>query len=194
MTPFDHRHQRDVAREVAGPAPYDTAWLGGQARAYGVDVQQVAALYGAAKDGCQSCRQGLLEELGTDPGTVAALVFWACSMVMDTFNDLPEQMLERGDPGFCQLVRAYSNSTFRHGFEVRELSDLFEVSSRMTEPVLTGAARRAVEVLVADLGDDAVFGALADGYEDGEDQGQEYDTSVSFTGSEVTITMAPRSA
>ena len=65
----------------------------------------------------------------------------------------------------------------------------------MTVPVLMGAARRAVEVLVADLGDETVFGALAEGYEDGQgdqDQGQGYDTSVAFTGSEVTITMAPR--
>jgi hypothetical protein len=192
----DHRHYRDVARDLVGPAPYDRDWLGGQSRAYGVDVQEVARLYGAAKDGCQECRQALLEELGTDPATVAALVFWACSRVMDTFNDLPEPMLERGDWGFCQLVRAYSNSTFRHGFGARELSDLFEISSRMDQPALHGAAQRALDVLVADLGDSEVFGALADG-EDGQaaaDRGQLYDTTVAFTGSEVTITMAPRSA
>lgn len=51
-------------------------------------------------------------------------------------------------------MRAYSNNTFRHGFEARELKDLFEVGSRMSAPVLNGAARRAVEVLVADMGDD----------------------------------------
>ena len=152
-------------------------------------------MYGAAKDGCQGCCQALLEELAADPGTVAALVFWACSMVMDTFNDLPEAMLERGDAGFCQLVRAYSKSTFRHGFEVRELSDLFEVSSRMTASALLGAAHRAVEVLVADLSAPGAFGALAAGYEDGPaGEDQEYDTTVAFTGSEVTITMAPRGA
>ncbi|MHA6757088.1 hypothetical protein [Streptacidiphilus sp. PAMC 29251] len=65
----------------------------------------------------------------------------------------------------------------------------------MTAPVLTGAAERAVEVLVAELGDTDVFGALADADEDGRDGDDPvYDVTTSYTGSKVTITMAPRGA
>ncbi|TDU05132.1 hypothetical protein EDD99_3633 [Streptomyces sp. 846.5] len=67
----------------------------------------------------------------------------------------------------------------------------------MTALMLNSAAERAVRVLVADLSDGEVFGALADGCEDGQDghdQDQQYVTSVAFTGVEATITLAPRGA
>ncbi len=79
----------------------------------------VALLYGAAREGCDDCREDSLEQLCQHPGQVAAPALWACTHAMDTFNDLPMEMPERGDPAFRRLARAYSDSTPRHGFEAR---------------------------------------------------------------------------
>jgi hypothetical protein len=187
----DHRHERDIAREVGGPAPYDPTWLNGQGRALDVDTTAVARLYGAARDGCDDCREDLLEQLGRDPGQVAALALWACTRVMDTFNDLPMEMLDRGDLAFRQLARAYSASTFRHGFEVRELTDLHEVCLRLDPPALQPAAEWALQVLLAEPADPVLFGSLTGAYTPGdEDDAQEdYTLTRQIVGSEAVITL-----
>ncbi|WP_329321630.1 hypothetical protein [Streptomyces sp. NBC_01262] len=191
MSVVDHRHERDIARELGGPAPYDPTWLNGQARALGgVDSIAMAQLYGAARDGCDDCREDLLEQLGRVPGQVAALALWACMHVMDVFNDLPMEMLQRGDPAFRQLARAYSDSTFRHGFEVRELKDLHEVCLRLDRHALQPAAERALQVLLSDSADPVLFGSLTGVYTPcDEDDAQDYTLTRQFVGSEAVITL-----
>ncbi|WP_241266702.1 Scr1 family TA system antitoxin-like transcriptional regulator [Streptomyces scabichelini] len=44
-------------------------------------------------------------------------------------------------------VHPYSDSTFRHGFEVRELTDLHEACLRLDPHTLQPAAERALQVL-----------------------------------------------
>ncbi|WP_257004382.1 hypothetical protein [Streptomyces sp. SA15] len=44
MNVVDHRHERDIAAELGGPAPYDPAWLNGQGRALDLDSTVVARL------------------------------------------------------------------------------------------------------------------------------------------------------
>jgi hypothetical protein len=189
----DHRHERDIARELGSPAPYDPTWLNGQGRALDVDSTAVARLYGAAQDGCDVCREDLLEQLGRDPGQVAALALWACTHVMEVFNDLPMEMLERGDPAFRHLARAYSNSTFQHGFEVRELTDLHEVCQRLDRHALQPAAERALQVLIAEPADPVLFGSLTGAYTPGdEEDAQDYSLTRQFVGSEVVITLTPQ--
>ncbi|MGW1041069.1 hypothetical protein [Streptomyces sp. NPDC002547] len=192
MNVVDHRHERDIARELGGPAPYDPTWLNGQGRALDVDSSAVARLYGAARDDCDNCREDLLEQLGRDPSQVAALALWAYTHVMDVFNDLPMEMLERGDPAFRQLARAYSNSTFQHGFEVRELTDLHEVCLRLDPPALQHAAERALQVLIAESADPVLFGSLTGAYTPGdEDDAQDYTLTRQIAGSEAVITLIP---
>lgn len=193
MNVVDHRHGRDIAAELGGPAPYDPTWLNGQARALGgVDSIAMARLYGAARDGCDVCREDLLEQLGPDPGQVAALALWACTRVMDVFNDLPMEMLERGDPAFRQLARAYSNSTFQFGFEARELTDLHEACLRLDRHALQPAAERALQVLIAEPADPVLFGSLTGAYTPGdEDDDRDYTLTRQFVGSEAVITLTP---
>ncbi|WP_019074342.1 hypothetical protein [Streptomyces hokutonensis] len=192
MTFVDHRHERDIARELGGPAPYDPTWLGGQARALGgVDSVAVARLYGAARDGCDDCREDALEQLSRVPGEVAALALWACTRVMDTFNDLPME-LKHGDPAFRQLARAYSDSTFRHGFDVRELTDLYEVCLRLDPQALQPAAEQALQLLLADAGDPVLFGSLTSACTPGDEDGDpDYTLTREIVGSEAVITVTP---
>ncbi|MEU0341931.1 hypothetical protein ABZ092_23975 [Streptomyces bobili] len=111
---------------------------------------------------------------------------------MDTFNDLPMEMLERGDPAFRQLARAYSNSTFQHGFEVRELTDLQEICQRLDRHALQPAAERALQVLIAEPADPVLFGSLTGAYTPGdEDDAQDYTLMRQFVGSEAVITLTP---
>ncbi|MFE7076482.1 hypothetical protein ACFU96_40985 [Streptomyces sp. NPDC057620] len=159
MNLVDHRHERDIARELGGPAPYDPAWLNGQGRALAVDGTAVARLYGAAREGCDDCREDSLEELGRNPAQVAALALWACTRVTDLFNGLPVEMLENGDPAFRRLAQAYSDSTFQHGSAVRELTDLHEVCLRLAPNALQPAAERALQVLLSAF-DPALFASL----------------------------------
>ncbi|MER5973327.1 hypothetical protein ABT112_26980 [Streptomyces sp. NPDC002055] len=192
MNAVDHRHERDIAAELGGPAPYDPTWLNGQGRVLAVDTTAVARLYGAARDGCDVCREDLLEQLGRYPGQVAALTLWACTRVMNTFNDLPVEMLKRGDPAFRQLARAYSDSTFRHGFEVRELTDLHEVCLRLDPHALQPAAERALQVLLADSADPTLFGSLTGAYTPGdEDDPQDYTLTRQIVGPQAVITLTP---
>ncbi|MGW0836484.1 hypothetical protein [Streptomyces prunicolor] len=192
MTFVDHRHERDIARELGGPAPYDPTWLGGQARALEVDSVAVARLYGAARDGCDDCRGDALKRLSRVPGEVAALALWACTRVMDVFNDLSMEMLERGDPAFRQLARAYSDSTFRHGFDVRELADLHEVCLRLDPQALQPAAEQALQVLLADAADPVLFGSLTGACTLGdEDDDRDYTLTREIVGSEAVITLTP---
>ncbi|MFD3381938.1 MULTISPECIES: hypothetical protein [unclassified Streptomyces] len=193
MNVVDHRHERDIAAELGGPAPYDPAWLNGQGRDLGgVDGNAVARLYGAARDGCEVCHEDLLEQLGRAPGQVAALALWACTHVMDLFNDLPMEMLDRGDPAFRRLARAYSNSVFRHGFEARELADLHEVCQRLDPHALQPAAERALQVLLSDSADPDLFGSLTGAYTPGdEDDAQDYTLTRQTNGSEAVITLTP---
>ncbi|MDX5564804.1 hypothetical protein PYK79_17490 [Streptomyces sp. ID05-04B] len=194
MNVVDHRHERDIASELVGSAPYDAAWLNGQGRALNVDSVAVARLYGAARDDCGVCREDLLEEQGRDPAQVAALALWACTRVMDTFNDLPMEMLERGEPGFRRLARAYSDSTFRHGFEVRELTDLHDVCLNLAPDVLQAAAEQALNVLLADPADPALFGSLIGAYTPGDDDPQDYTVTRQIVGSEAVITLTPHAS
>ncbi|AEM88531.1 hypothetical protein [Streptomyces violaceusniger] len=188
MNVVDHRHERDIAAELVGPAPYDPTWLNGQGRALDVDSTAVARLYGAARDGCDVCREDLLEPLGRDPAHVAALALWACTHVMDTFNDLPMEMLERGDPAFRRLARAYSDSTFRHGFEERELTDLHEVCLRLDPHALQPAAERALQVLLADSADPDLFGSLTGAYTPGdEDDARDYTVTRQIAAARTTV-------
>ncbi|MFJ6438183.1 hypothetical protein [Streptomyces sp. NPDC091416] len=191
MSSVDHRHQRDIAAELAGPAPYDPAWLNGQGRALGVDSTAIAQLYGAAREDCSDCREDLLEQTGRDPAHVAALALWACAHVMDTFNDLPMEMLQRGDPSFRRLAVAYSNSTFRHGFEVRELTDLHDVCQRLDPDALQAAAQQALTVLLASPGDPDLFGSLTGAYTPGDDDHRDYNVTRQIVGSEAVITLTP---
>jgi hypothetical protein len=184
----DHRHELDIAAELVGPAPYDPAWLNGQGRALDVDSAVAARLDGAARDRCDVCREDLLEQLGRDPGQVAALALWACTHVMDIFNDLPVEMLERGDPAFRRLARAYSDSTFQHGFEARELTDLHEVCLRLDPKALRPAAERALHVLLSDPADLDLFGSLTGAYTPGdEDDGRDYTVTRHTVGSEAVV-------
>ncbi|MDH6115362.1 hypothetical protein P3T36_007198 [Kitasatospora sp. MAP12-15] len=112
------------------------------------------------RDGCRTCRQRLLESFGGDPALVAAMAMWVCSHVMDTYNDLSREMLERGDAGFRRMARAYSLSAYRYGFGVRELADIYAVARLMAPMDLYQAAERALDVLAAEHGDPLVFGSL----------------------------------
>ncbi|MEU9189505.1 hypothetical protein AB0D14_34170 [Streptomyces sp. NPDC048484] len=193
MSFIDHRHERDIAAELGGPAPYDPAWLNGQGRALAVDTTLVARLYGAAREGCDDCREDALEQLCRNPGEVAALALWACTRVMDTHNDLPMEMLERGDPAFRRLARAYSNSTFRHGFESRELTDLHETCLRLDPAALQPAAQRALQFLLTGPGDSALFGSLTGDYTPGDEDDVQEDFTLTrqVIGPEVVITLTP---
>ncbi|GHA72590.1 hypothetical protein GCM10010372_84100 [Streptomyces tauricus] len=156
------RRERDIARELGEPALYDPAWLNGQGRALAVDGIVMARLYGAAREDCDDCREDSLEQLCRNPAQVAALALWACARVMDVFNDLPVELLKHGDPVFRRLAQAYSDSTFQHGFEVRELTDLHEVCLRLDPNVLQPAAERALQVLLSGF-DPALFGSCPPG-------------------------------
>ncbi|WP_257004381.1 hypothetical protein [Streptomyces sp. SA15] len=123
---------------------------------------------------------------------MAALALWACTHVMDIFNDLPMEMLERGDPAFRRLARAYSDSTFRHGFEARELTDLNEVCLRLDPHALQPAAERALQVLLSDSADPDLFGSLTSAYTPSdEDDAQDYTVTRQIVGSEAVITLTP---
>jgi hypothetical protein len=195
--PFvDHRHERDITAELGGPAPYDPAWLNGQGRALDVDSTVVARLYGAAREGCDDCREDSLEQLCQHPAQVAALALWACTRVMDTFNDLPMEMLERGDPTFRRLARAYSDSTFRYGFEARELTDLHETCLRLDPHTLQPAAERALQFLLSNPADSALFGSMTGVYTPGDEDdadadAQDYTLTRQVIGSEVVVTLTP---
>lgn len=194
MSFVDHRHERDIAAELGSPAPYDPSWLYGQGRALAVDSAVVARLYGTAREGCDGCREDSLEQLCRDPAQVAALALWACTYVMDTFNDMPMEMLERGDPAFRRLARAYSNSTFHHGFEARELADLHETCLNLDPHSLRPAAERALQFLLADQSDSVLFGSLTGPYTPGdEDDAQDdYALTRQVVGpGEAVITLTP---
>lgn len=79
---------------------------------------------------------------------------------VDKINDLPE-MRERGDSAFRRLARVYLDSTFRHGFEVRDLTDLHEVCLCLDSSALQSAAERAVQLLLSDSVHPVLFGASA---------------------------------
>ncbi|MFI5867105.1 hypothetical protein [Streptomyces sp. NPDC051546] len=191
MNVVDHRHERDITAELGGPAPYDATWLNGQGRALAVDGGAVARLYGAVRDGCTMCREDLMEELGRAPAQVAALALWACVRVMDMYNDLPMEMLQRGDPGFRQLARAYSDSTFRYGFEARELTDLHEVCLSLDPHTLQAAAERALQMLLSDSDPD-LFGSMTGAHTlDDEDDVRDYTLTHRVVGAEAVITLTP---
>ncbi|MGF6831706.1 hypothetical protein P3T30_007063 [Kitasatospora sp. MAP12-9] len=126
---------------------------------------------------------------------MAALALWSCSQVMEVFNDLPVEMLERGDVGYRSLVRAYSQSTFKNGFDARELKDLHEVCRSLDSQALHRAAERALEVLPTEPGDPLLFGSLLGAYTPGDGGDvQDYSATMAISGSEVVITVAPRGA
>ncbi|WP_407697575.1 hypothetical protein [Streptomyces corynorhini] len=57
-----------------------------------------------------------------EPVQMAASILSICAHVTNRFTDLPTEMLEHGESPFRRPDRAHSDSTFRHGFEARELA------------------------------------------------------------------------
>lgn len=122
--------------------PEETGARFGQPHSH-VNGAALAALVGAAVDGCPPCQGAQLDVVQADPLTVARLVEMSAVAMQVIAGGLPETMTETGSSAFSGHYRAL----LRAGVDCVDHTPMYEAAVALTHAERRQAAEDALDML-----------------------------------------------